>query len=318
VYLSDGCGAIVKMDDFGKVTLITGSTEIGQGSETVLAQITAEELGVRAEDVSVINSDTDIKPWDVGVHASRTTFIAGNAARLAAAKVKRMLLENAAAALGTSADELDINDRMIFSRKDPKKSVHYSKVLRRAHFAPDGTVLMAEHFYDPPNERQDRNFCGNVSATYGFGTQAVEVEVDTETGKVRVVDSVVAYDVGRAINPMLLEGQLEGGIAQGIGYGIYEELKLDRGVVKNPTFLDYKMLTSMDMPPVRISMVETDDPAGPFGAKGIGEAGAIPTAAALASAVFDAIGVRIRELPLSPERVLAAIRERERERQTTG
>lgn len=309
VYLSDGCGAIVKMDDFGKVTLITGSTEIGQGSETVLAQITAEELGVRTEDVSVINSDTDIKPWDVGVHASRTTFIAGNAARMAASKLKKILLEHAAAVLGIGADGLDINDGIIFSKNDEKKSIHYSKVLRKVHFTTGGKVLMAEHFYDPPNERQDRNFCGNISTTYGFGTQAVEVEVDTQTGKVKVIDSLVAYDVGRAINPMLLEGQLEGGIAQGIGYGIYEELKFEKGVLKNPTFLDYKILTSRDMPPVRSVMIETLDPEGPFGAKGIGESGAIPTAAAIASAVFDATGARIRELPLNPERVLGALRE---------
>jgi CO/xanthine dehydrogenase Mo-binding subunit len=309
VYLSDGCGAIVKMDDFGKVTLVTGSTEIGQGSETVLAQITAEELGVRTEDVTVVNSDTDIKPWDVGVHASRTTFIAGNAARLAAAKLRRMLLEHAAAVIGAAPEELDINDGMIFSRKDQKKSIHYSKVLRKAHFTTAGTVLMAEHFYDPPNERQDRNFCGNISATYGFGTQAVEVEVDALTGKVKVIDSAVAYDVGRAINPMLLEGQLEGGIAQGIGYGIYEELKFEKGVLENPSFLDYKILTSRDMPPLKCVMIETSDPAGPFGAKGIGESGAIPTAAAIANAVRDATGVRIRDLPLNPEKVLRALRE---------
>jgi len=309
VYLSDGCGAIVRMDDFGKVTLITGSTEIGQGSETVLAQITAEELGVRAEDVSVINSDTHVKPWDVGVHASRTTFIAGNAARLAAAKLKRELLEKAAPMLGASPEELDIRDRTIFVRNDPKRSLNYTKVLRKVHFSPDGTVLVAEHFYDPPNQRQDQNFCGNVSVTYGFGTQAVEVEVDTETGKVRVVDAVVAYDVGRAINPMLLEGQLEGGLAQGIGYTIYENLKFDRGRCLNPTFLDYKILTSLDMPPVKSIMVETNDPAGPFGAKGIGEAGAIPSAAAIANAFYDATGVRIKELPLEPERVLRALKE---------
>jgi CO/xanthine dehydrogenase Mo-binding subunit len=308
VYLSDGCGAIVKMDDFGKVTLITGSTEIGQGSETVLAQITAEELGVRTEDVTVVNSDTDIKPWDVGVHASRTTFIAGNAARIAASKLKKILLEHAASILKTAPEELDINDRVIFSKKDAKKSMDYSKVLRKAHFTSKGTVLMAEHFYDPPNERQDRNFCGNISATYGFGTQALEVEVDTLTGKVKVRDSVVAYDVGRAINPMLLEGQLEGAVAQGIGYGIFEELRFEKGVLKNPTFLDYKILTSKDMPPVKCVMIETDDPAGPFGAKGIGESGLIPTAAAITSAVFDATGVRIRELPLTPERVLRALR----------
>ena len=126
----------------------------------------------------------------------------------------------------------------------------------------------------------------------------------------KVIDSVVAYDVGRAINPMLLEGQLEGGIAQGVGYAIYEEMRFDKGVLKNPTFLDYKILTSRDMPPVRCEMIETFDPAGPFGAKGIGESGLIPTAAAIASAFFDATGVRMRELPLSPERVLRALRER--------
>lgn len=315
VYLSDGCGAIVKLDDFGKVTLITGATDIGQGAETVLAQITAEELGVRTEDVVVVNSDTHVKPWDVGVHASRTTFIAGNAARMAAAKAKKKLLELAAKVLDTSPDDLDINDRVIFSRSDPKKSIAYDKVLRKAHFTYDGTVITAEHFYDPPQQRQDSNYCGNVSVTYTYGTQAAEVEVDTETGKVRVVDLVVANDVGKAINPMLVEGQFEGGVAQGIGYGIYENLQVVNGEVKNPSFLDYKIVTAKDMPPVRIELIETEDPAGPFGVKGIGEAGAIPTAAAIANAFYDATGVRIRELPLTPERVLEALR-REKMKET--
>jgi xanthine dehydrogenase molybdenum-binding subunit len=309
VYMSDGCGAIVKFDDFGKVTLVTGATDIGQGSETVLAQITAEELGVRTEDVVIVNSDTHVKPWDVGVHASRTTFIAGNAARMAAAKAKKKLLELAAKELDTTPADLDINDRLIFSTSDRKKNIRYDKVLRRAHFTHDGTVIMAEHFYDPPQQRQDSNFCGNVSVTYTFGTQAAEVEVDTETGKVRVIDFAVANDVGRAINPMLAEGQFEGGAAQGIGYGIYENLQVVKGEVKNPTFLDYKIVTAKDMPPVKIELIETNDPAGPFGAKGIGEAGAIPTAAAIANAFFDATGVRIRELPLAPERVLKALRD---------
>jgi xanthine dehydrogenase molybdenum-binding subunit len=311
VYMSDGCGAYVKLDDFGKVTLITGSTEIGQGSETVLAQITAEELGVRTEDVTVVNSNTDVKPWDVGVHASRTTFIAGNAARMAAAKARKILLQEAAFLLGTDPGDLDINDRIIFSKSDPDKTIHYSKVLRKAHFTLNGKVILTEHFYDPPNERQDKNFCGNISCTYAFGTQAVEVEVDTQTGKVKVKDMVVATDVGKAINPMLLEGQIEGGAAQGIGYGIYEDLIVENGEVKNPTFLDYKIMTARDMPPIRTIMVETDDPAGPFGAKGIGESATIPTAAAIANAFYDATGVRVRELPLSPEKVLKALREHE-------
>jgi xanthine dehydrogenase molybdenum-binding subunit len=274
----------------------------------VLAQITAEELGVRTEDVSVINSDTYVKPWDVGVHASRTTFIAGNAARVAASKAKEKLLELAGDQLGADPSDLDIHDRMVFMRSDPEKRMRYDKILRRAHFTTEGTVILAEHFYDPPNERQDANFCGNISCTYGFGTQAVELEVDTRTGKVRVVDIAVATDVGRAINPMLLEGQIEGGIAQGIGYGIYEDLKMECGRVMNPTFLDYKIMTSKDMPRIHITLVETDDPAGPFGAKGIGESAAIPTAAAIVNAFYDATGVRIRELPLSPEKVLMALR----------
>jgi xanthine dehydrogenase molybdenum-binding subunit len=309
VYMSDGCGAIVKVDDFGRVTLITGSTEIGQGSETVLAQITAEELGVRAEDVTVVNSDTNIKPWDVGVHASRTTFIAGNAARIAASKAKRAILEKAAALLEADPDDLDINDRMVFVKTDPEMAMRFDRILRKVHFTTDGTVIAAEHFYDPPNQRQDPNFCGNISCTYGFGTQAVEVEVDTETGKVRVVDMAIATDVGKAINPMLLEGQMEGGAAQGIGYGIYDDLQVADCRVMSPTFLDYKIMTSKDMPPIKTVMIETDDPAGPYGAKGIGESATIPTAAAIANAFYNATGVRIRKLPLGPERVLKAWRE---------
>ena len=308
VYKSDGCGAIIKIDDFGRVTLITGSSEIGQGSETVLAQITAEELGVRVEDITVINSDTDIKPWDVGVHASRTTFIAGNAAKLAAGKAKKKILELAAPMLEETVENLDINDRHVFSRSDPEKKIRYDKVLRGAHFDYHGNIIVTEHFYDPPTKRQDRNFRGNVSVTYGFGTQAAEVEVDTETGKVEVLKMVVANDVGKALNPMLLEGQLEGGVVQGVGYAVYEDLVLHKGVVQNPTFLDYKIPTSRDIPEIQVEMVETDEKDGPFGAKGVAESGLIPTAAAIANAVYDAIGVRIRELPLSPERVLRALK----------
>ncbi len=307
VYRSDGCGAIVKIDDYGHVTLITGSTDIGQGSETVLAQVTAEELGVRTEDVTVINSDTAIKPWDVGVHASRTTFIAGNAAREAAAKVKTEILKFAGELLGEVPKKLEIKDRMVFVRDEPEKAMPMDKVIRSAHFREDGKQFMAEHFYDPPTVMQDREFKGNISVTYGFGTQGAEVEVDTETGQVRVLKMVVANDVGRALNPMLLEGQLEGGLSMGIGYALLEKMVVENGELKNPTFLDYKMPTVMDMPPTELVLIETDDPAGPFGAKGVGEAGAIPTAAAIGNAVADALGIRVYEVPMQPEVVLRAI-----------
>lgn len=313
IYRSDGCGAIVKMDDFGQVTLITGSTDIGQGADTVLAQITAEELGVRTEDVTVINNDTAIKPWDVGVHASRTTFIAGNAAREAAAKVKAEILKTASEALGEPANKLVIRDRMVFLKNDPEKSMPIGKVLRSAHFREHGKTFIAEAFYDPPTEMQNREYQGNISVTYGFGTQGAEVEVDLETGQVRVLKIVAAHDVGRAINPMLLEGQLEGGISMGIGYALLEKLIIENGEVMNPTFLDYKLPTVKDMPPLELVMVETDDPGGPYGAKGVSESGAIPTAAAIGNAIADALGIRIYEVPMQPEVVLNAIKANENE-----
>jgi xanthine dehydrogenase molybdenum-binding subunit len=310
VYRSDGCGAIVKIDDYGQVTLITGSTDIGQGSETVLAQVAAEELGVRTEDVNVVNQDTAIKPWDVGVHASRTTFIAGNAAREAAAKLKAEILKAAAEIFGESINKLDIKDRIVFHKDDPEKKMNIGKVIRKAHFREDGTQFMAEYFYDPPTVMQDREFKGNISVTYGFGTQGAEIEVDTETGQIKVLKMVVANDVGRALNPMLLEGQLEGGLSMGIGYALLEKMIVENGELKNPTFLDYKMPTVLDMPPTELVIIETDDPAGPFGAKGVGEAGAIPTAAAIGNAVADALGIRIYEVPMQPEVVQREIKEK--------
>ena len=310
VYKSDGCGTIIKVDDFGTVNVVTGATDMGQGSDTVIAQIVAEELGVRTEDVVVTHTDTDICPWDVGAHASRTTFVAGNSARGAAKKVKDKLLEVAAKSMGERSEDLEIRDRMIFSKRDAEKKSPLRKVLRAAHYAAGGSMLMAENFYDPANENLDREFKGNLSVTYAFGTHGVEVEVDKETGQVRILKYVAAHDVGRAINPMLLEGQVYGGATMGIGYALTERLILENGKVMNPNFLDYKLLTAKDVPKIEPLVIETDDPFGPFGAKGIGEPGSVPTAPAIANAVYDAVGVRIRELPITPEKVLAALREK--------
>lgn len=312
IYRSDGCGATVKVDDFGHVTLITGSTEIGQGSETVLAQIVASVLGVDAQDVSVLNSDTDVKPWDVGVHASRTTFIAGNAAHIAALDARRQLFETAAEMLKASPDQLVAQDGQIrIAGQSPipnDQSLSLAKVARSRHFREGGQVIIGEGWYDPPTKLVDKDtYKGNISATYGFGAQMAEVEVDTETGKVRVLRLVCANDVGRAINPMAVEGQIEGGAQMGLGYALTEELLVKEGRVMNPDFLDYRLFTAADMPEIETVIVETDDPMGPFGAKGVGEMGGTPTAAAIANAVYDAVGVRINTLPMTPERVLKAL-----------
>jgi xanthine dehydrogenase molybdenum-binding subunit len=307
VYRSDGCGAIVKVDDFGKVTLVTGASEIGQGSETVLAMIVAEELGIPLSRVDVINSDTAVKPWDVGVHASRTTFIAGNAALLAARDVKRQLLELASAQLDEPAEGLDVDDGFVVVRAAPQRRIAYDRVIRAGHFREGGRILMGQAFYDPPTQMLDKDFRGNVSVTYGFAAQAALVEVEEATGKIEVLRVASAHDVGRALNPVGCEGQIEGGIHMGLGYCLTEELKLHEGRVLNPGFLDYKLLTAPDMPEILITLIETVDEAGPFGAKGLGEAGTIPISAAVANAVKDAVGVRLTELPMTPERVYRAL-----------
>jgi xanthine dehydrogenase molybdenum-binding subunit len=314
VYNSDGCGTIIKVDDFGTVNVITGATDMGQGADTVIAQIVAEELGVRVEDVVVTHTDTDVCPWDVGAHASRTTFVAGNSARGAAKKVKEQLLEVASKSMGEPPETLAIRDRVVYSKKDAEKKTPIGKILRAAHYTAGGRMVIAEHFYDPPNENLDpKEWKGNLSVTYAYGTHGVEVEVDRETGQVKILRYVAAHDVGKAINPMLLEGQVYGGATMGIGYALTERLILQNGKVMNSNFLDYKLLTARDVPNIEAIVIETEDPFGPFGAKGIGEPGLVPTAPAIANAIYDAVGVRIRDLPITPEKVLAALKENKRD-----
>jgi len=310
VYKSDGCGTIIKINDYGKVDVFTGATDMGQGADTVIAQIVAEELGLRVEDVHIIHADTDVCPWDVGAHASRTTFVAGNSALMAARKVKERILEMASRMLEAPPEILQLRDRKIIPREDPEKALDIAKVLRKTHFSSGGDMLMAEHFFDPANENLDRDFRGNMSMTYSFGTHGVRVKVDEETGKVEIRDYVAAHDVGRAINPMLLEGQIFGGVMMGIGYALTEQVILEKGEMMNPNFRDYKIPTAKDVVPIQAPVIETVDEFGPFGAKGIGEPGYVPTAPAVANAVYDAIGVRIKDLPITPEKVLAAIKQK--------
>jgi len=307
IYRSDGCGAIVKLDDFGKVSLITGATEIGQGSETVLAMIVAETLGVPLERVDVVNSDTAVKPWDVGVHASRTTFIAGNAARLAAEKLRARLLEMAAEELEAPAEGLAVADGWICVRQEPQRRIPYDRAARAGHLREGGQTLVAEAFYDPPTEMLDKDLRGNVSAAYGFAAQAVVLDVEEATGVIRVRRIVSAHDVGRALNPAAAEGQIHGGIHMGLGYALSERLVVDRGQILTASFMDYAVLKATDMPELVVRLVESIDAEGPFGAKGLGESGVIPVSAAVANAVKDAIGVRFTELPITPARVHAAL-----------
>ncbi len=307
IYPSDGCGTMLKIDDFAHVTLITGASEIGQGSETVLAQLVCEELGLPLSAVTVINNDTDITPWDVGVHASRTTFIGGNSAIGAARKAKAKILAAAASKTGLGPDEIDLRSGCVVKKGDGEKLFDLGKFLRSLHFSDKAELVMTTFYYEPPSKHQDKQFKGDVSAAYAWATQVCEVEVDTETGIVRLLKVTGAHDVGRVLNRLGIEGQIEGGIVMGQGYAMTENLLVEAGVVRNPNFRDYKLVTAPEIPEMDVSFIETMDGEGPQGAKGVGEAPAICIAAAVANAIYNATGTRITALPFTPENVYRAL-----------
>ena len=308
IYPSDGCGTILKLDDFAHVTLMTGASEIGQGSETVLAQLVCEELGLPLSAVTVVNNDTDITPWDVGVHASRTTFIAGNSAIGAARKAKAKILAAAAKKTGVPEGELDLVGGFVVRAASGEAIVELAKLLRGLHFSDKAELVMTTHYYEPPSVHQDKGFKGDVSAAYAWATQVVEVEVDLDTGIVKMTKVTGAHDVGRVINRLGIEGQIEGGVVMGQGYALTENLVIEDGRVKNPSFRDYKLVTAPEIPEMDLAFIETMDGEGPQGAKGVGEAPAICIAAATANAICNATGVRIYELPFTPEKVYRALK----------
>jgi CO/xanthine dehydrogenase Mo-binding subunit len=308
IYPSDGCGTILKLDDFGHVTLITGASEIGQGSETVLSQLVCEELGLPISAVTVVNNDTDITPWDVGVHASRTTFIAGNSAIGAARKARAKILAAAATKFECAADTLALSGGRIVRAATGEVLSDLARFLRGLHFSDRAELVMTTFYYEPPSVHQDKAFKGDVSAAYAWASQVVEVEVDTDTGAVRMVKVTAAHDVGRVLNRLGIEGQIEGGIVMGQGYALTENLIVEGGRIRNPNFRDYKLVTAPEIPEMDISFIESMDGEGPQGAKGVGEAPAICIAAATANAIYNATGVRITSLPFTPERVYRALR----------
>jgi CO/xanthine dehydrogenase Mo-binding subunit len=308
IYKSDGCGTLIKVDDFGNVDVYSGSMDIGQGLDTILRQIVAETLGMKPGQINIIIGDTDVCPWDVGVHASRSTFIAGNSALEAAKQVREQLLNSAADILGVRVESLDLADGRVVCADDPEKTTAIDKILRKAHFASAGNVMfMAAHFYEPPTKMMAGDFKGHYSMTYTWGCHGVEVEVDCQTGQVEIVRYVAAHEVGRALNPLLVEGQIYGAVMQGVGYALAEEMIYDQGRLLNPNFRDYKMLTAMDALPIEPIIVEDPDAYGPYGAKGIGEPGLVPAAPAIANAIYDAVGIRLKKLPMKSEEILAAL-----------
>jgi len=309
IHKSDGCGTILKLDDYARATLITGASEIGQGIDAVLTQIVMEELGIPKEDVTIVNNDTALGPWDVGVHASRTTFIAGNSALRAAKAARQQILNAAAKQSNVSASEMDLRAGHVVQADNGVAIVRLDRLLRQMHFAEEPELVMVSDYYEPNSVPEDRNHFGNLSAAWAHAAYVAEVEVDTETGEVRVLKMTAVQDVGRVINRLGIEGQIEGGISVSLGYALSEQLKMREGRVMNPSFRDYKVFTAPETPEIEIHFIESDCSEGPMGAKGIAELPAIVPAPAVANAVYNATGIRFFAPPLTPEKVARAIHE---------
>ncbi|MBI4322353.1 MAG: molybdopterin-dependent oxidoreductase [Chloroflexi bacterium] len=287
--------AIAKLNEDGSIALLSGAADTGQGSDTALVQIVAEELGVDFSEVKLTRADTDVTPIDLGNFASRETMFAGNAAKAAAADLKQKLLVEAADLLEARPDDIEIRAGRVFVRGSADKALAFRELAHAVYLKRVGKPLVGEGMYDPPDKI---NY-----ATYTFGAQVAEVEVDPHTGRVTVLDVVSAHDCGRAINPMAAEGQLEGSIHMGLGWALTEDLALEEGSVMNPSYLDYRVPTALEMPSVSVEHVETDDPEGPFGAKEAGEGIVPPTPPAIANAVTDATGKPFDDLPLDGARI---------------
>ncbi len=303
-------GAVVQVGRDGAVNVLSGAADIGQGAETVISQIVAEELGVLLEDVRITAADTGITPLDPGTFGSGVTVRAGNAARLAALEAKEKLFEFVAEKLEANPEDLVARNREIFVKGSPGTGMTIKDAIKGYQYADLPMPIVGRGSWMAPADEPTTLFeqDGNFAPNYSFMTQAAEVEVDLITGQVKLLRMVTAHDCGRPINPMLVEGQLEGSVVGGMGQALYEDIVVEKGQVMNPSFLDYGFPTFLEMPEIESIEVETDDPIGPFGAKEAGEGTQLSPAPAIVNAIYDAIGVDFMELPVTPEKILKALR----------
>ncbi|TFG93319.1 MAG: xanthine dehydrogenase family protein molybdopterin-binding subunit [Candidatus Atribacteria bacterium] len=306
--------AIIKINEDGTVNLLVTGMDLGQGSDTALTQIAAEVLTVPVSKISIVTGDTDCTPYEWQTVASRTTYCCGNSIIRAAEDAKNQMIKLASLKFNIPESELEIKDEQIISKINPDKKVPIAD-LAMGLTMPDGSgihgPIIGRGAFIPPEVKDTDKETGQGEkpvAFWTFGVQAAEVEVDIETGEVKVLKVAAAYDAGKAINPELVCAQIEGGIVQGLGSALFEEMKIEKGKVLNPSFVDYKIPTVGDVPKMIISIIENPEPTGPWGARGIAEPCMVPTAPAIANAVFDAIGCRINSLPITAEKVLKAIK----------
>ena len=303
-------GVQIKLDRSGGITVFCGSTDIGQGSDSILAYAAAEEFGVDPADIRVVTADTDLTPVDLGSYSSRVTVMTGNATIEACGKLKKTLLEVASEVLEVPADDLEFADGRVRSQSLPERGISFVECVQKTE-AKFGT-LGATGSYRPP--KHPANYkgsgCGPTPA-FTFSTAIVELHCDPETGEIKIDKVWIAHDCGRAFNPLLVEGQTEGSVYMALGEVLMEEQIFRKsGLHKIPSILEYKSPTTLETPEIETILVETNDPEGPYGAKEAGQGPLLPVIPAVSNAVYDAVGVRIHEIPITPDKILRAFDKR--------
>ena len=307
-----GSQSFIKFNEDGEATVMSGVVDNGQGNENMLVQIAAEELGLLPEDIHLVNADTEVTSSDPGSYSQVSTFIGGQAVKVAAENCRKKLFEVASKILKAAPEELAAKNRLIFVKNDPEKSIPIKKVVRTSLLKFNSVNAEGGYWPNVDMKREwVKNPYGQLCEAFSFGTTIVEVKVDPETGQVEVLETTAAQDVGYALNPLVLEGQFEGSIAMGGQGGMLTEYhEWEGGRCLNPTMLGYKVPLCCDMPPVNSIIVESVDPKGPYGAKEAGMSIAMSAAQGYSAAVSNAIGVHLDSFPLTPDKILAAIREK--------
>jgi len=306
--------AVVKLHDDGSATLFTGSTEMGQGVETTMAQIVAQELGLSLDDVNVVSGDTELCPIDYGQFLSAGAFVTGNAVRLAASDARTQLLKMAAEMLEADETEVVAQGKKVFIKGSPERSLACAEVIQKSVKRHQGDPIIGKGHWKASQTAEFypslAKATGHFTDAYSFAVQLAEVEVDTLTGRIRILKAVTSHDCGFPLNEAIVEGQIHGNASMGIGQALWEDLVIEQGQVQNPSFLGYAAPLASEIPVIFCQEVRTVDPGGPYGAKEVGEGPIAGMPGAVANAVFDAIGVHFTRLPITPEMVLEALQKK--------
>jgi 4-hydroxybenzoyl-CoA reductase subunit alpha len=306
------CAAVVRLCEDGTIDYMTGATDCGQGSDTVLVQIIAEELGIRVEDVDIKRVDTAVTPCDAGSYGSRVTVLAGEAARKAARDVKEQLAKFAAEGWQVAPEEIVFKNRKVFVKGAPEKAMSFDKLAKTACYSGSGAVIIGKGYSDYGLEALDfEKGAGMPGTAFSFTSQLTDVDVDRETGFVKCNEMIIAHDCGRPLNPINVEAQNQGAAIQGMGQAMYEHFVMNRGRTMNPNLADYKMPLAMDIPRIEVIDILTDDHTGPYGAKEASEGAHVSAPPSIASAIHDATGIWFKEQPITPEKIALALKEKD-------